>query len=111
MERPGFYEDLHAKAERLTRALQEVLDRHGLPAIAAGRNSFWQLLFMTGEPRNQVDIMNSDTARMVRLDLELLKRGVYVLPGVRRFVSAVNTDQDQADTVAALDEACAALDA
>jgi len=110
LERPGFYEALREKSDALTGALQEVLDRHGVPAIAAGRNSFWQLLFMAAEPVNQVDIMNSDTERMKRLDLELLRRGVYVLPGVRRFVSAVNTEQDVADTVAALDEACQALD-
>ena len=110
LERPGFYEALREKSDALTGALQEVLDRHGVPAIAAGRNSFWQLLFMAAEPVNQVDIMNSDTERMKRLDLELLRRGVYVLPGVRRFVSAVNTEQDVADTVAALDEACQALE-
>ncbi len=110
LERPGFYEALREKSDALTGALQEVLDRRGVPAIAAGRNSFWQLLFMAAEPVNQVDIMNSDTERMKRLDLELLRRGVYVLPGVRRFVSAVNTEQDVADTVAALDEACQALE-
>ncbi len=110
LERPGFYEALREKSDALTGALQEVLDRHGVPAIAAGRNSFWQLLFMAAEPVNQVDIMNSDTERMKRLDLELLRHGVYVLPGVRRFVSAVNTEQDVADTVAALDEACQALE-
>jgi glutamate-1-semialdehyde 2,1-aminomutase len=110
LERPGFYEALREKSDALTGALQEVLDRHGVPAIAAGRNSFWQLLFMAAEPVSQVDIMNSDSERMKRLDLELLRRGVYVLPGVRRFVSAVNTDRDVADTVAALDEACQALE-
>ena len=83
-----------------------MLDRHGLPAIAAGRNSFWQLLFMAEEPVNQVDIMTSDLDRMKRLDLALLKGKVYVLPGVRRFVSAVNTEDDLAWTVEALEAAC-----
>ncbi len=106
LERPGFYEDLNRRAAALTAALQEVLDRHGLPAIAAGRNSFWQLLFLTREPENQVDIMESDVERMKRLDLALLKGKVYVLPGVRRFVSAVNTVEDLAWTVEALDAAC-----
>ncbi|MDX1576375.1 MAG: aminotransferase class III-fold pyridoxal phosphate-dependent enzyme, partial [Kiloniellales bacterium] len=49
LERPGFYDDLNRRSAALTTALQEVLDRHGLPAIAAGRNSFWQLLFLTRE--------------------------------------------------------------
>ena len=106
LERPGFYDDLNRRSAALTTALQEVLDRHGLPAIAAGRNSFWQLLFLTREPETQVDIMKSDVDRMKRLDLALLRGKVYVLPGVRRFVSAVNTDEDLAWTVEALDAAC-----
>jgi len=109
LERPGFYDDLNRRSAALTTALQEVLDRHGVPAIAAGRNSFWQLLFLTQEPVNQVDIMKSDLERMKRLDLALLKGKVYVLPGVRRFVSAVNTDEDLAWTVEALDAACQAV--
>lgn len=106
IEQPGFHEDLNAKSEALTGALQEVLDRHGLPAIAAGANSFWQLLFLEQAPKNQVDVMNSDMARVRKLDLELLRRGSYVLPGVRRFVSAVNSDEDFELTVKSLDEAC-----
>jgi glutamate-1-semialdehyde aminotransferase len=61
---------------------------------------------MREEPHNQTDVMASDQARMRELDLELLRRGIYVLPGVRRFVCAVNTDEDFDQTVGALDEAC-----
>jgi glutamate-1-semialdehyde 2,1-aminomutase len=109
LEEPGFYDALHEKSRELTKALQEVLDRHELPAIAAGKRSLWQILFMTGEPHNQTDVMASDQARMRELDLELLRRGIYVLPGVRRFVCAVNTDEDFDQTVGALDAACEAI--
>ncbi len=109
LEEPGFYDKLHEKSQQLTSALQEVLDRHGLPAIAAGKRSFWQILFMTGKPHNQTDIMASDQVHMRELDLELLRRGIYVLPGVRRFVCAVNSDEDFDDTVGALDAACKAI--
>jgi glutamate-1-semialdehyde 2,1-aminomutase len=109
LEEPGFYDKLHEKSQQLTSALQEVLDRHGLPVIAAGERSFWQILFMTGKPHNQTDIMASDQVRMRELDLELLRRGIYVLPGVRRFVCAVNSDEDFDDTVGALDAACKAI--
>ncbi len=106
LEKPGFYESLHARADDLLNRLQSVLDRHGVPAITAGAASLWQLLFLESEPTNQMDIVNSDRDAMHRLDLELLRRGVYVLPGVRRFVCAANTEDDFEKTVAALDEAC-----
>jgi glutamate-1-semialdehyde 2,1-aminomutase len=109
LERPGFYEELNTKSAALTEALQEVLDRHGLPAIAAGRNSFWQLLFMEAEPVSQTDMMRGDSDAMRALDTEFLRRGCYVLPGVRRFVSAVATDRDLEDSITALEGACQAF--
>ena len=105
----GFYDGLHKRSDQLLASLQEVLDRHEIPAIADGGCSFWQILFMKESPKAQTDIMNSDVARMRKLDVELLKRGIYVLPGVRRFVAAVNTDEDFQMTVDALDEACTAI--
>jgi glutamate-1-semialdehyde 2,1-aminomutase len=109
LETPGFYEALHAKSKTFLGRLQRVLDQNGLPAIAAGAASFWQVLFLTSEPANQMDILASDRNAMRKLDLELLRRGIYVLPGVRRFVSSANTEDDFEMTVAALDEACRAI--
>ncbi len=107
--KPGTYDRLHEGCAKLTDACQQVLNRHGLSAIAAGRASFWQFLFMDHEPRNQMEILASDTGRMRRLDIELMRRGVYVLPGVRRFTSSILTDGEIAETADALDGACAAL--
>ena len=104
--KPGAYEDLAAKSDRLKAMLQEVLDHRGVPAIAAGRNTFWQILFMAAEPRCQTDMMAGDVQAMRALDMELLRRGIYVLPGVRRFIATVNTDEDFAQTAEALDAAC-----
>lgn len=109
LEKPGFYESLHQRADQLTSSLQAVLDKHGLPGIVAGRASFWQFLWLPEEPTAQTDIMPSDMATVRKLDVELIRRGIYVLPGVRRFTASVNTDDDFARTVEALDEACKAL--
>lgn len=106
LERPGFYASLHARSDDLLNRLQSVLDRYGLPAMAAGAASFWQFLFLESEPINHLDIVNSDRDAMRRLDLELLRRGIYVLPGVRRFVHAANTEDDFEQTTVALEEAC-----
>jgi glutamate-1-semialdehyde 2,1-aminomutase len=109
LSEPGFHERLNARAERFYEELQAVLDRHRLPAIVAGRASFWQLLFAAEPPRNQLDVLASDQARSKALDLELLRRGIYVLPNVRRFISAVHTDEDLALALDALDDACRAI--
>ena len=77
-----------------------------MPAVATGEGSLWQILFMEGHPSNHADVMSSDQASSRALDLAQMHEGLYVLPNVRRFVSAVHTDQDVEDTVRALDAAC-----
>ncbi len=109
LAKPGTYERLNAFADRLCRACQEVLDRHGIPAIAEHTGSLWQILFMARTPRNQTDMLAGDAAAMRRLDTELVKRGVYALPGVRRFVSCSHGETELADTLEALDAACGQL--
>jgi len=109
LEQPGFYDKLFAVSDELLARLQSVLEGNGVPAIAAGGHSFWQILYMSEAPTSQLDMMNSDSDAMRRLDIELLRRGIYVLPGVRRFVSSVISGEDIELTAQALDEACKAL--
>lgn len=109
LQQPGAYETLRKNTDAWRTACQKVLDDNGVSAIAVGEASFLQFLFMTNRPKNQLDILDSDMAAMRKLDVEMLRRGVYVLPGVRRFMSLVNTDDDLAVAVEALDGACKAL--
>jgi len=100
---------IDARSGEICRACQEVLDRHGLPAIATHTGSLWQILFTPRPPVRHADVMASDTAAAKALDTECIRAGLYVLPGVRRFFSAVHPDEDVERTVEALDAACRAL--
>ncbi|MBK17659.1 MAG: aspartate aminotransferase family protein [Rhodospirillaceae bacterium] len=103
---PGFYDRLHDRAAEIQRRCQEVIDAHKLPALAIGRGSLWQIVFMDKEPENFGDFIDADMAATRELDLHQMRRGLYVLPSVRRFVSIVHSDQDFEDTITALDAAC-----
>lgn len=109
LKKPSFYKDLHALADDICKACQEVLDKNRVPAIATGKGSFWQILFMDRPPVTHADVMNADNVAGRALDLAQMHEGIYVLPNVRRFVSAVHTGQDIEDTVRALDAACKSL--
>ena len=109
LKKPGRYAALHGKMDDLLRACQAVLDRHGVPAIATGEASLWQILHTDRPPVNHADVMKSDQAATRALDLELMRNRIHVLPGVRRFVSLVHTDEDLEGTVEALDAAVRAL--
>ena len=109
LSRPGSYRRMNQYADDLCHACQQVLDKYHIPAIVQNTGSLWQILFMDKIPENMSDMLNSDQAAMRRLDTELMKHGQYVLPGVRRFISTVHTDQDLEDTVRGLDDACRAF--
>jgi len=106
LSEPGFYARLHGDAEAFTAECQAVLDRHRLPAIVTGKASLWQILFADRHPVNHGDIMAADRASSRALDLALLKDGIYVLPNVRRFVSAAHWSDEFEETLKALDAAC-----
>ena len=109
LSEPGFHERLNARAEAFYREMQAVLDARGVPARVVGGASLWHFLFAERPPRNQMEVLASDLTRGAALDLALVERGVYVLPNVRRFVSAVHSEEDFAQTLAALDQACAEI--
>ncbi len=109
LREPGFYDRLGENAATLQRMCQDVLDRHGLAAKAIGRASLWQIVFTQVEPESYADFLRADMGSTRELDRLQMHEGLYVLPAVRRFVSAVHTDEDFANTVTALDAACRAF--
>ena len=111
LSKPGVYEKLNDYAAQVCSECQSVLDTHKLPAIAEHTGSLWQILFMSKRPRSYADIMNGDAATAIRLDTECVKRGIYTLPGVRRFFSTMHGEAELQDTVTILDQACRALSA
>ena len=66
---------------------------------------------MEQTPRSHADMTAGDAAAGRRLDTECMKRGIYALPGVRRFFSTAHGEAELEDTVRILDAACRALTA
>lgn len=100
----GTYDRLNTFSDDVCTEVQKVLDRHGVPAIAANTGSLWQTLFMKAPPTTQADMMAGDGAAMRRFDSECMKRGLYALPGVRRFFSLVHGDAEVEETLKVFDE-------
>ena len=109
LSKPAVYKNLNAYADTVCHECQVILDRHKLPAIAEHTGSLWQILFTTKRPRTYADMMSSNAAAARQLDTECVKRGVYTLPGVRRFFSTTHGDRELEDTLRILDNACRAL--
>ena len=109
LARPQTHDRLNAYADDFCREAQKVLAANRVGAIACNTGSLWQILFMAAPPRNQADMLAGDGEAMRRLDTELLKRGQYNIPGVRRFFSLAHGEREMEETLKALDESCRAL--
>ena len=106
LQKPGVYDSLFAKAQALREAVSEVLRRNAMPAICFGTGPMWHILFTDREPRNHRDVMAADAGSLMRFDHQLIREGIFVLPGTRRFISLAHEARDIDDTCAAVDAAC-----
>lgn len=109
LREPGFYETLEKRTGMLAEEMRVILADHGREAIVETVGSIWQILHMDEAPRSYTDMLASDRAANTALDIELMRNGINVIPGLRRFVSSAHSDEDFALTLEALDRACQTL--
>ncbi len=109
LREPGFYDALNNKAAAFREALAAVLRRHGMRAVVSGASSLWLVVFTDSEPRSYADMLNSDSAMQRKFDRALIRQGINLLPGVRRFISAAHGEAEIEATVRAVDAVCREL--
>jgi len=105
--RPGFYEALEQRTERLTNGLREMAMRHDVPVTVGHAGSMWGLYFTEGPVRNYADAKTIDTALFARWHRAAVARGVFLAPSAFEagFVSAAHTEADIDLTIGELDAA------
>jgi glutamate-1-semialdehyde 2,1-aminomutase len=109
LEQPGFYDKLFGIADKLRDGIRKVVDRHSMGITVFGEGPMWHTLFTDKVPESYSDVLASDQKKLIQFDGELIRQGVFVLPGNRRFVSIAHTDQDLEDTFEAFDRVCVKL--
>jgi glutamate-1-semialdehyde 2,1-aminomutase len=113
-QRPGFYQDLEAKASRLAAGLQQAADSAGVP-IALNRVGSMLTPFLIarkGTPvRNFDEATSSDIKRYATFFHAMLQEGVYLPPSQYEawFVGAAHDDVAIDQTIAAASKAFARL--
>lgn len=106
---PEIYAQTNRRARRLREGLQAIAGRLGIEALAIGEGPLWNLLFTAKEPTCYRDLLLGDAARQRQFHLELIRRGVWVIPGNRSYFSTVHTDEDVERTLEASEDALKVL--
>jgi len=110
ISQPGFFDDLSARALRLTDGIREAADDAGVPFLATCVGGMFGLLF-TNEKQvvNFAEVAGCDTEAFKVFFHSMLERGVYLAPSAFEagFISSAHTDEHIAATIAAASEAFA----
>lgn len=109
LSQPGVYHRLFSQADKLRHGLQEIFDREKMGILVFGEGPMWHMLFTDKVPQQWSDIIATDLVKQAAFDTELLRQGIFVVPGMRRFISIMHTDDDLQQTFAAAERACRAF--
>ncbi|MFZ0410544.1 MAG: glutamate-1-semialdehyde 2,1-aminomutase [Candidatus Acidiferrales bacterium] len=103
LEKPGFYEDLNMRTERLAEGLRAALKETSVPGHVNVAGSLLTLFFTPSVVRDHTDAKKSDTARFGAFFTEMLDRGIFLPPSQFEalFVSSAHTDADIDRTIVA----------
>ncbi|EGJ11074.1 MULTISPECIES: glutamate-1-semialdehyde 2,1-aminomutase [Rubrivivax] len=105
--KPGFYEALAAKTQKMVQGIADAGREAGVPIVTDSEGGMFGFFFADALPQNYTAVMATDKERFNRFFHGMLDRGVYLAPAMYEagFVSAAHTDEDLAATAQAALEA------
>lgn len=107
LSRPQVYDRLAALGRRLREGMAAIASAAGVPFQALGEGPIAQPVFLdsTQPVIQEIDLKKADGKRATRLGLELVRRGIFVVPGSKMYLSLAHTDADIEATLAVFSEA------
>ncbi|MCH8225415.1 MAG: glutamate-1-semialdehyde 2,1-aminomutase [Chloroflexi bacterium] len=111
LQKPDAYSRLDAMAQRLTEGLRQVFNRAEVPSTINRVGSMFTGFFNPGPVETLAQVEQSDVSAYGRYFHAMLDGGVYLAPSQFEagFISLAHTEDDIDRTIAAAEEALAAL--
>jgi glutamate-1-semialdehyde 2,1-aminomutase len=96
LRRPGVYARLHGLGERLRQGLARRAAALGVPLQVLGDGPIAQLFFVAPDADlgNDRALRAADAGRATRFGVELLRRGLFVVPNSKLYISLAHTEAD-----------------
>jgi glutamate-1-semialdehyde 2,1-aminomutase len=111
LSRPGVYDRLHTIGQHLREGMAGIALKQGVPLQALGEGPIAQPIFI--DPKHPIcgeqDLRRADGKRAVRLGHELIRRGIFVVPGGKMYLSLAHSDGDIETTLSAFSDALRAV--
>ncbi len=94
LEKEGVYPRLYALSDRLRTGLEALGKNLGLPLQVIGEGPVLQPFFTDADIRNHADTLQADTEAVQSFGIELIKRGIFVNPTGKLYLSLALSDDD-----------------
>jgi glutamate-1-semialdehyde 2,1-aminomutase len=107
----GVYDDFERRGRMLATGLQEAFEDAGHVVTVNQVGPIVQVIPNVADAHDFDSFLRADQGLYDRFIVEMLRRGQFILPGGRWYISTAHTDDDIATTVAAAREAIAAVNA
>ena len=103
---PEIYDDLSAKAVKLTQGFKAAAQKNDIALVVDTRGSMFGFFFNENKPTNIKEVANSDFERFSKFHSEMLKRGFYFACSQYEtgFICTVMTDEDINNCINAAEE-------
>lgn len=111
LSQPGVYDDFERRGAALAAGFREAFAANGVQAAVNQVSGVVQCLPGVSTGASFEDFLKVDQATYDLLTVELLRRGVFALPGGRWYLSTAHSDADIDRTVAAFADSVGALSA
>ena len=107
LARPHIYMRLSKLGQRLRDGMAEIAAVRDRPFQALGEGPIAQPVFIESSlpVLKESDLKQADGKRAVQLGLELIRRGIFVVPGAKMYLSLAHTDADIDQTLIAFADA------
>lgn len=106
LSRPEAHERLFGLGDHMRKGLTAIIDRHGLPAQAAGYGSVWLIYFFEGEYRRYDDLLRNDDGTDLAFRSAMVENGFVFqpLPLKRLYLSLAHSTRLIDDCLVRIDE-------
>lgn len=107
LSKPGVYARLSALGRRLREGMASIAAQQGVPLQALGEGPIAQPIFIDAQRPilSEGDLRGADGKRAVRLGHELIRRGIFVVPGAKMYLSLAHSEADIGNTLQAFSDA------
>ena len=109
LEKDGVYPRLYAISQQIKDGLEALGVELGLPLKVIGEGPVLQPFFTHQEIRTHADTLNADAEMARQFGVEMVRRGIFVTPGGKLYLSLAHTDADIARTLEAAGQALGSL--